>query len=43
MFGNYVDKEQAMSFYPSGTEHFQDFYNNQTFTITSFLDVQVNY
>ena len=34
---NYVDKEQAMSFYPSGTEHFQDFYNNQTFTITSFF------
>lgn len=34
---NYVDKDIAMSFYPSGTEHFQDFYNSQVVTITSFF------
>lgn len=34
---NYVDKDIAMSFYPSGAEHFQDFYDSQALTITSFF------
>lgn len=40
---NYVDKDIAMSFYPSGAEPLQDFYDSQALTITSFLAVQGNY